>query len=120
MKSATNIQYNETDSQFRIDNDVKIKVPVGGEAFIYNSLAAICVGKILNIDIKKIKTGIEKFELTKMRLDIKQSKKGYTIIDDCYNANYDSMKSAIEYLHKTSGKRKIAVLGDMLELRRIF
>ena len=39
-----------------------------------------------------------------------------TIINDCYNANYDSMKAAIETLAKIEGKRKIAVLGDMLEL----
>ena len=42
--------------------------------------------------------------------------RGYTIINDCYNANYDSMKSAIEFLRNIEGKRKIAVLGDMLEL----
>ena len=38
------------------------------------------------------------------------------IINDCYNANYDSMKAGIEYLAKTTDKRKIAILGDMLEL----
>lgn len=51
-----------------------------------------------------------------MRLDVQKSSKGYTIINDCYNANYDSMKSAIEYLNSSKGNRKIAVLGDMLEL----
>ena len=48
--------------------------------------------------------------------EIKKSKVGATVINDCYNANYDSMKSAIEYLKSSEGKRKIAVLGDMLEL----
>ena len=66
--------------------------------------------------MEKIQEGIQKFELSKMRLDVQKSKQGYTIINDCYNANYDSMKSAIEYLKNTEGKRKIAVLGDMLEL----
>lgn len=56
------------------DNE-KIDVPVGGEAFVYNSLAAISVGKLLNIPLAEIKEGIKKFELSKMRLDIqKQSK----------------------------------------------
>ena len=41
---------------------------------------------------------------------------GITIINDSYNASYDSMKVSIEYLKSTSGNRKIAVLGDMLEL----
>ena len=51
-----------------------------------------------------------------MRLDVQKVERGYTVINDCYNANYDSMKSAIQYLNKMQGKRKIAVLGDMLEL----
>lgn len=42
--------------------------------------------------------------------------KGILVINDCYNANYDSMKAAIEYLAKLPNKRKIAILGDMLEL----
>ena len=114
---AENIEYNETGSKFVLkpDNE-KIDVPVGGEAFVYNSLAAISVGKVLNIPLAKIKEGIKKFELSKMRLDIQKTEQGYTIINDCYNANYDSMKSAIEYLKNIEGKRKIAVLGDMLEL----
>ena len=74
------------------------------------------MGKLLNIPLAEIKEGIKKFELSKMRLDIQKTEQGYTIINDCYNANYDSMKSAIEYLKNIEGKRKIAVLGDMLEL----
>lgn len=112
---AKNIEYNDNTSIYTLDG-TNIEVPVGGEAFIYNSLAAISVGKILDIPMEKIKNGIKTFELSKMRLDIQRTKKGYTIINDCYNANYDSMKSAIEYLKNSEGKRKIAVLGDMLEL----
>ena len=39
-----------------------------------------------------------------------------TLINDSYNASFDSMKAAIEYLSNTNSKRKIAVLGDMFEL----
>ena len=114
---AENIEYNETGSKFVLKpDDEQIDVPVGGEAFVYNSLAAISVGKLLNIPLAEIKEGIKKFELSKMRLDIQKTEQGYTIINDYYNANYDSMKSAIEYLKNIEGKRKIAVLGDMLEL----
>ncbi len=35
-------------------------------------------------------------------------------MNDCYNANYDSMKAALDYVGKLPNKRKIAVLGDML------
>ena len=116
---AQNIEYLDTTSNYNVkvdENLEKITVTVGGEAFIYNSLAALSVGRILNIPIEKIKHGIEKFELSKMRLDIQKTKDGHTIINDCYNANYDSMKSSLEYLNRCEGKRKIAILGDMLEL----
>lgn len=116
MEKAQDINYLESSSKYNLKNEGVIEVPVGGEAFVYNSLAAISVGKALGISMDKIKQGILKFELTKMRLDVQKSSKGYTIINDCYNANYDSMKSALQYLNRTPGNRKIAVLGDMLEL----
>lgn len=117
MNMAKNITYNDNSSRYELYPDkYKMDVPVGGEAFVYNSLAAISVGKLLDIPIDNITRGIKNFELSKMRLDIQKTEQGYTIINDCYNANYDSMKSAIEYLKATEGKRKIAVLGDMLEL----
>ena len=117
---AKDIEYTENGSTYKLIKDGtvidKISVPVGGEAFVYNSLVGISVGELLEIPIQKIKQGIEKFELSKMRLDVEKTEQGYTIINDCYNANYDSMKSALEFLRSIEGKRKIAVLGDMLEL----
>lgn len=49
-------------------------------------------------------------------MEIKKAKCGATIINDCYNANYDSVKAALDYLGKLKNKRKVAVLGDMGEL----
>ena len=113
---AENITYNESGSCYTLKGtDQKINVPVGGAHFILNSLCAIAVGSIHQITLNKIAEGISKFELTKRRMDI-VNKNGITIINDCYNANYDSMKAALEYLGKIQDKRKIAVLGDMLEL----
>ena len=113
------INLQEYSSEF-IANDnnkkLKVEVPVGGKHFVYNGLCAIAVGKLLNIENKEILNGIKEFELTKNRMDVKKNKNDVTIINDCYNANYDSMKAAIEYLAKLNTKRKIAMLGDMLEL----
>ena len=111
---ANGIVAHEKGSKYTIEEE-KIEVPVGGNHFVLNSLCAIAVGKELNIDIEKIKQGIKNFELTKKRMDIVIAKK-MTIINDSYNANYDSVKAAIEYLASRTEKRKIAVLGDMLEL----
>ena len=109
----------ENGSTYKIDIDGKtynIKVTVGGNHFVLNSLCAIAVGRLLNIEMEDILNGIANFELTKRRMQVEKNKNGVTIINDCYNANYDSMKAAIEYLGKINASKKIAVLGDMLEL----
>lgn len=93
-----------------------VSIPVGGEHFVSNSLCALTVATALHIPVEKALKGIEEFELTKKRMEIKKSKNGATIVNDCYNANYDSMKAALDYVGKLPNKRKIAVLGDMLEL----
>ena len=97
-------------------NNKIVTVPVGGEHFILNSLCAIAVGEYLNVPTEKIINGIANLELTKKRMEVLTSKSGATVINDTYNANYDSMKAAITYLKEIKDKRKIAVLGDMLEL----
>ncbi len=114
-----NIVMKENNSEFLAytkENTFKVEVPIGGEHFIYNALCAILVGKLLKIPEEEIKEGIKEFKLTKDRMEILKNHTGVTIINDCYNANYDSMKGAIEYLSNIKNKRKIAVLGDMLEL----
>lgn len=98
------------------DKEYDVSIPVGGEHFVQNSLCAIAVAQMLKIPIKEAVKGIEEFELTKKRMEIKKSKIGATVINDSYNANYDSMKAALDYLGKLPNERKIAVLGDMLEL----
>lgn len=116
---AYNIELKENGSTYtvKVDNkEYEVKIKVGGKHFVSNGLCAIAVGRIFDIKIEDILDGIYNFELTKKRMEIKTSKNGATIINDCYNANYDSMKAAIEYLGKVNKKRKIAVLGDMLEL----
>jgi len=112
---ANNIEYNENGSVFNVlGNSVCVNVP--SNVFVYNALIAYAVGVELNIPIDKIKEGIENFSLTKNRLDIKTNKKGVVIIDDTYNASYDSIKAALNTLKNRKEKRKIAVLGDILEL----
>ena len=98
------------------DKTYEVSIPVGGEHFVSNSLCALAVAKALNIPMENALKGISEFELTQKRMEIKKSRNGATIVNDCYNANYDSMKAALDYVGKLPNKRKIAVLGDMLEL----
>ncbi len=116
---AKNIDLKEQSSNFTCKingKEEKITVPVGGEHFILNSLCAITVGEVLGIENKKIIEGIEKFELTKKRMDIYDLKEGIKIINDAYNASLESMKASLKVLSKFNENRKIAVLGDMFEL----
>lgn len=117
---AQNIELGEEESKFlaklKDNEELQINIPVGGEHFIYNALCGISVGKLLGLSNEKIEKGISTFELTKKRMDIKKLKNGVTLINDSYNASYESMKASLEYLSKRTDLRKIAVLGDMLEL----
>ena len=114
---ATNIKEDVFESVFDINKNIKnIHVNVGGKVFVYNALVAYAVGNILNINDVDIKKGIKNFKLSSHRLERCVSKSGITIIDDTYNANYDSMKSSIELLGNVKSGRKVAILGDMLEL----
>lgn len=112
---ANNIEYTELGSVFKIDNN-EINVNVPSTPFVYNALIAYAVGKELGISDDKIKNGIENFSLTKNRLEVTTNKRGVVIINDTYNASYDSVKAALETLKNRKEKRKIAVLGDILEL----
>ena len=113
---AENIEFNEEGSLYTLKGtNIKVEVPIGGAHFVQNSLCAIAVGSIFEIPIEKMVEGIKEFELTKKRMDIININ-NITIINDCYNANYDSMKAALDYMGNLKEKRKIAILGDMLEL----
>jgi len=94
-----------------------ITLPVPGEHNIYNALAAIAIAKILKINKLFIKTGLEKFRPSSKRMEIINRPDGAKIINDTYNASPSSMTAALKVLAGTEG-RKIALLGDMLELGR--
>ena len=116
---AEDIVLNDNNSEFICNlkgEKFKVKVPVGGLHFIYNSLCAITVANLLGIDTELIIKGIETFELTKKRMDITKLENGVTIINDSYNANPESMQAALKYLGALKEGRRIAVLGDMFEL----
>lgn len=116
---AEDIKMQEESSEFTAivnSERVKVNVPVGGEHFVYNALCAMEVGRMLDISIEEIQHGIQHFELTKKRMDIRKLENGAIIINDAYNASFESMKVSLEFLANHTGERKIAVLGDMFEL----
>lgn len=111
---AENVVLEENQSHFTY-HGYAFTVPVAGAHFVSNALSAIAVGECLNIPYEKMQAAIASFELTKKRMDIVTLKDQIRIIDGSYNANLDSMLSSLAVLGKYEN-RKIAVLGDMLEL----
>ncbi len=89
-------------------------VPLPGQHMVINALAAGCVGHILGMEKKDILRGIASVQATGGRSNIMRLE-DKTVIDDCYNANPVSMKSAIDLLMMAQG-RKVVILGDMFEL----
>ncbi len=90
---------------------------VFGINHMYAALAAITVAQSQNLDLIKAVKALEAYEVPNGRMRLISGINGSFIIDDSYNASPQAMETAIETLGqmKTIG-RKIAVLGDMLEL----
>ena len=93
----------------------RVTIPLPGRHNISNAMAAVAVGRLFDVPGELIVTGIETAQSVGMRMRTEQ-KDGITVILDCYNANPDSMRAGISVLKESAGKRKIALLGDMLEL----
>lgn len=98
-----------------------IKVNAPGVHHVYNALAAILTGIKYDMTMDAIAEGIASFKPQGLRQNI-EILENYVIVKDCYNASPTSMKSGLEVLSVTKPKdtesefRRVAVLGDMLEL----
>ncbi len=92
---------------------------IPGRHNVYNALAAAAIGAALNVPIPEAATALAAFRPSKLRSQILESR-GIRLLNDAYNANPASMRSALEALARISlpqkGGRRVAVLGDMLEL----
>ena len=96
------------------EKDFPLELPVEGEHFVCDALAAVAVGLELGVEPLKIQESLANFQNMAGRQEIYE-RDGFTIISDCYNAGPESMAAALKVLGRQPG-RKIAVLGDMLEL----
>lgn len=93
---------------------IPLALPLEGAHFVPDALAAVAVGLEMGILPEKIQEALKNFENMEGRQEIYE-KNGFTIIQDCYNAGPESMNAALTVLGNRPGRR-IAVLGDMLEL----
>ena len=93
---------------------MSVTMAMEGRHYVLDALAAVSVGLQLDVSPEKIAQALAGFRNMAGRQEIVKQK-DYTIIKDCYNAGPESMAAALTVLGGRPG-RKIAVLGDMLEL----
>lgn len=99
----------------------RLRIPVIGRHNVFNAAIASLACAVLGTDEDQIRCGLAKFENVGARQRI-YKKNGVTVIEDCYNASPESMKAALGVMNSVySGSpantgRRIAVLGNMLEL----
>ncbi len=96
------------------DRRIPAKIYAYGDHMVYAALEAAAVGMELGLSDEEISRGIAAYETVGSRSRIIDTGK-IRIIDDCYNANPNSMASSIRSMSKLEG-RKVCILGDMLEL----
>jgi UDP-N-acetylmuramoyl-tripeptide--D-alanyl-D-alanine ligase len=95
----------------------EIYFPLLGRHNIYNALAAIAVAFALGIELDLIERGLSSFKPLDLHMQLSNFYNGIKILNDSYNASPLSVKNALETLAEVArNNRKIAILGDMLEL----
>lgn len=91
-------------------------LPVSGDKNVLNFTAAFAIASEIGLTNSQIQKAVRKIKSYNKRLEVRNLKT-FTLINDTYNANPDSMKSSLDILDKIgSREKKIAVLGDMFEL----
>ena len=97
----------------------RINLQILGEHHVMNALAACAVADQLGLDHMQISAALEALPLAeRWRMQLTNRADGVSVINDAYNASPDSTKAALQTLAQLgkSGRRTIAVLGEMAEL----
>lgn len=98
--------------------DVRISDTIGTQQ-VYSGMAALAVANALQITLEKAAKSLATLETPNGRLKVIRGLKASTIIDDTYNSSPTACEQALQTLNEVKyAKRKILVLGDMLELGR--
>jgi UDP-N-acetylmuramoyl-tripeptide--D-alanyl-D-alanine ligase len=96
-------------------NTYNISTNLFGDYNLENVKAAIATGLFFDVDMKDIVAAVEDYQPANNRSQIKKTEHN-TLVCDSYNANPTSMKLAIESFSLLESGKKLAILGDMLEL----
>ena len=111
---AENVQITATGSTFHI-HGTPFEIQLPGKHGVSNVTAAVAVGSILGIPLSSMAEAARSLQSGKMRGE-RLTHNGITILNDCYNSNPEAAKAMLDTLAAMPGSRRIAVLGEMLEL----
>ena len=95
---------------------VDVALPLPGPHFMTNFLAAAAVGHALGLSPQSMASAVASFTPGPHRSQVRRLRGNVVLIDDCYNSSPEALDAAIAALSLAGGKRRVAVLGDMLEL----
>ncbi len=116
---AENIRQTSDDMILFETDGSTIRLPLLGRANVYNALAAIAASSVWGAGPNDWVAGLAGFKPIDMRLTLEHHA-GLDLLVDCYNANPESVKEALRTLQAMKAQgRKLAVLGDMLELGKL-
>jgi len=117
---ATDIKFTEHGMEYKLAGQgqmMPVKMKALGKSQVYNSLAALAVASVFKLDLVEAVSALKNYDGEKGRQRMLPGKKQTQIIDDSYNSAPESAEMALETLSELPVKgRRIAILGDMLEL----
>ncbi|XEC93875.1 UDP-N-acetylmuramoyl-tripeptide--D-alanyl-D-alanine ligase [Paenibacillus tarimensis] len=116
---ASRIRYTNNGMSFNVKlgrKQERFRIPIFGKHNVYNALFAIGISRQLGIPLSTIRKGLITYQKPERRLRIYHLKNKVTLVDDSFSANPQATNAAIDALEQIGKKKRIAVLGDMLEL----
>ena len=113
---AEHVEFCPGGARFRAGG-VAFETSVNGRHGVLNLLCGIAVAGLQGVPPERLVEAVRTFSPGKMR-GVRFTHAGILIFDDCYNANPDAVRAMIDVLRDTPAKRRLAVLGEMLELGR--
>ncbi len=95
---------------------VEVALPLAGPHFVESFLAAAGVAHVLGVGAEAMAEVASAITPARHRVEVRRLGEGVTLIDDCYNSSPEALEASVVALTLVPAKRRVAVLGDMLEL----
>ena len=111
---AEDVEQSAAGSRFKASG-VEFETTLSGRHAVMNLLAAIAVAREFGVSAEHMRAAVSSFAVGNMRGQ-RSEHNGIVIWNDCYNSNPEAAQSMLDVLHETPAGRRIAVLGEMLEL----